>query len=335
MLLLACALALPATASAASVTPTLVTGNPGCADINSAWSELKIDNVPKNQDYSDGKLTVTVSNVQGSKTFDWSASGPVNAVLIKASTQTYVYTYDPAVTGDTAMDSPGKWAISHVSFCYGAADQPPPPNPCGADMDGDGKADSCDNCPMVVNPDQADADGDGMGDACESSDDDNNPPPPPNNDNNPPPNNPPANNTEQPAAQQPAPEQQTAPTSDSGGTPPPNTGAQFVLGERVASPTARLIAATGCVRGGYAAGIRGTQIARAVFRLDGKKIATVTKKNAKGLYAVRINTAKLRLGVHRLVVSVVFKPGTGTSPKTLRRAFQRCGNQLVSPQFTG
>jgi len=35
------------------------------------------------------------------------------------------------------------------------------------DSDGDGVADSVDNCPFVYNPDQADSDGDGIGDACE------------------------------------------------------------------------------------------------------------------------------------------------------------------------
>ena len=39
-----------------------------------------------------------------------------------------------------------------------------------ADADGDGVADSSDNCPSVSNPSQADLDGDGQGDACDSQD---------------------------------------------------------------------------------------------------------------------------------------------------------------------
>lgn len=38
-----------------------------------------------------------------------------------------------------------------------------------ADQDGDGVADSVDNCPTVGNPNQADANGNGVGDACESA----------------------------------------------------------------------------------------------------------------------------------------------------------------------
>jgi YVTN family beta-propeller protein len=37
------------------------------------------------------------------------------------------------------------------------------------DSDGDGVADSSDNCPSVSNPDQADSNGDGVGDACNTS----------------------------------------------------------------------------------------------------------------------------------------------------------------------
>jgi len=37
----------------------------------------------------------------------------------------------------------------------------------GADSDGDGIPDACDNCPSVYNPDQSDTDGDGIGDACD------------------------------------------------------------------------------------------------------------------------------------------------------------------------
>ena len=39
---------------------------------------------------------------------------------------------------------------------------------CGPDSDGDGKADTGDNCPAKYNPDQLDADRDGSGDCCDT-----------------------------------------------------------------------------------------------------------------------------------------------------------------------
>jgi hypothetical protein len=42
---------------------------------------------------------------------------------------------------------------------------------CDSDDDGDGIADATDNCPLVANADQADADSDGVGDACDPDDD--------------------------------------------------------------------------------------------------------------------------------------------------------------------
>ena len=50
---------------------------------------------------------------------------------------------------------------------------------------------------------------------------------------------------------------------------------------------------------------------------------------------MRINPRQLRIGVHRLVVSVTFQKGTGTKPKTMRLSFQRCAKKLVTPRFTG
>jgi len=99
--------------------------------------------------------------------------------------------------------------------------------------------------------------------------------------------------------------------------------------------TAKLSGPTGCTAKAFSARIRGTKVQTVTFILDGKTIKRFTKGNAKGLYAVRIDPAKTRIGVHRLVVNVTFQKGTGTKPKTLRLSFQRCTKKLAAPRFTG
>ena len=117
-----------------------------------------------------------------------------------------------------------------------------------------------------------------------------------------------------------------------GGT---NPGAQIVLGERITPGRARLLGPTGCTARAFHARIRGTKVARVVFILDGHRIATVTRKNFAGSYAVRIDPSRLRMGIHRLAVKVTFQRGSGTKAKTFRLAFQRCPRALRAPRFTG
>jgi hypothetical protein len=118
---------------------------------------------------------------------------------------------------------------------------------------------------------------------------------------------------------------------DFGNQPP----AQIVLPERVTPGSARLLGPTGCAAKTFKARVRGTKVRTVTFVLDGKTIKRFTRTNRSGVYAVRINPAKMRIGVHRLVVSVTFQKGTGTKPKKLRLSFQRCARKLVTPRFTG
>jgi hypothetical protein len=61
----------------------------------------------------------------------------------------------------------------------------------------------------------------------------------------------------------------------------------------------------------------------------------VRKPDRKGSFSFRVNPAELRVGVHRLVATVVFNAATRTQSKTLRASFQRCANRLIAPRFTG
>ena len=113
-------------ARAASVTPTPInSGNPTCSEFNSGWTELKVES-PGNGTFTDGTLTVTISNFQNSTSgtpgsFDWSSNIGVDAVLVKAGNDKHnLYVYDPESTGDTNL-GPQAGAgngISHISLCY-------------------------------------------------------------------------------------------------------------------------------------------------------------------------------------------------------------------------
>jgi hypothetical protein len=110
---------------------------------------------------------------------------------------------------------------------------------------------------------------------------------------------------------------------------------QIVLGERIVPGSARLAAPTGCVARVFNARVSGQNVAKVVFKLDGKKIKTLTKPNAGTRFQVKVNPAKYKIGVHRIVATVTFKPETKKAAQTFRVAFQRCAKKLAAPKFTG
>jgi hypothetical protein len=117
-----------APSQAASVSPTVVDGNPTCADLGSGLSELKID-PPKGGTYTsaDGAFTVTVTT--DGKSFDFSVADDemVDLAFAKGGSQGgNLYSYAPdgtnADTGliapDTGSGSADNAALSHITFCY-------------------------------------------------------------------------------------------------------------------------------------------------------------------------------------------------------------------------
>lgn len=122
---------------AASVTPTPINdGNPTCGGFNAAWTELKVE-PPGNGVFTDGTLTVTITNFVNSSSgtpgsFDWSSNIGVDAVFVKAGNDKHnLYTYNPESTGDTGLgpQSGTGNGISHISFCYDAGGTTATPTP--------------------------------------------------------------------------------------------------------------------------------------------------------------------------------------------------------------
>lgn len=133
------ALAMPALA--ASVEPEFIdiSANRECDDFQGpgqTWITLKVDPNPDGAgpfEYSDGTLTVWITNAQDDKTFDWSSNIGVDAVYVKAGAGgSHLYRYDPPAeaTADTGLSSPGEQGngISHISFCYDVGDPTPTPS---------------------------------------------------------------------------------------------------------------------------------------------------------------------------------------------------------------
>ncbi len=117
--------------AAASVEPVAInSGNPTCDDFAgdvASWSEIKLqDSQLANGTYTDGVITITITNFVGSSSgtpgsFDWSSDLGVDAVFVKAgSSKHQLYVYDPEATSDTGLrPQAGKGnGISHLSICY-------------------------------------------------------------------------------------------------------------------------------------------------------------------------------------------------------------------------
>jgi hypothetical protein len=140
-------MSLVAFTSAASVTPTLIdpfTSGNGMAEASSLGYDYgyKIDDWDKTDPTETYHVTesgfdfyITIFNVvydEGEiKSFDWSSTLPIDAVIVKGGKGANVFKYDPAATGDTNLYAPSNKGISHVTFCWDTPDFYIPETPWG------------------------------------------------------------------------------------------------------------------------------------------------------------------------------------------------------------
>ena len=98
---------------------------------------------------------------------------------------------------------------------------------------------------------------------------------------------------------------------------------------------ARLTGPSGCVYRPFNASVRGRQIRRVTFFLDGRRIALRSARRGQRVFNARIRPSRLGAGVHRVTARVVFRTASRTRSRTLVLSFQRCVRQAPSPRFTG
>lgn len=120
---LAAALAVPAPASATTITPLFVAGNPSCESLGYAFG-YKVDPPDAGTYGIDGLNTVTVT--RSGNLFDWSSTLGIDAVIAKGGPNSNLYIYDPPTesTGDTGLHAPinpnndQPFGLSHIEFCF-------------------------------------------------------------------------------------------------------------------------------------------------------------------------------------------------------------------------
>ena len=125
--------------------------------------------------------------------------------------------------------------------------------------------------------------------------------------------------------------------------PPPNTplqpntpqGEQDVLGERVTPGSARLGGRTGCQGKAFYVRVKGKQIDRVTFRIDGKVKKVVRRADSQGRFKFRVDPRKFKRGSHKVTARAVFSAASQTRPKTMSLRFSRCVRAAQAPAFTG
>ena len=119
--------------------------------------------------------------------------------------------------------------------------------------------------------------------------------------------------------------------------PKPAPQQQVLAAEQQSTPRGRahLSGPSGCVYKPFNATVRGRQIRRVTFFVDGRRIVIRKAKSGQRTFKARIRPSRLSVGVHRVTARVVFRTASRTRARTLVLSFQHCARLAPSPQFTG
>jgi hypothetical protein len=132
------------------------------------------------------------------------------------------------------------------------------------------------------------------------------------------------------------PEQATTSPDPPIGSPAP-LAESGVLGFTAAGVTSSN-APQGCVRSSLRVNIKAAGVASVTFYLDGHGLKTLTWRNArKGLLTIEIDSAKLKVGAHKLVIRITMAHGASKKATVASRTVRilRCHSAVVNPNFTG
>jgi len=101
--------------------------------------------------------------------------------------------------------------------------------------------------------------------------------------------------------------------------------------------SSRLRASSACVKTAYAqAAVSGKNIRSVTFYLNGKKVKTLTKRNAGKTFKVKFRTKSLSYGNYKVRAVVRYVTGAEPTRKTLSAQFNRCRPRVVvRPKFPG
>jgi len=96
----------------------------------------------------------------------------------------------------------------------------------------------------------------------------------------------------------------------------------------------------GCVRVPFRASVKAAGVASVTFALDGRRLKTLTARNARGgLLSVLIDPRRLRIGPHRVGARITMtgraSASSGPAKATRSLTFVHCGSAVITPRFTG
>ena len=100
--------------------------------------------------------------------------------------------------------------------------------------------------------------------------------------------------------------------------------------------SATITGRTGCAGAPFDVTVRGGEMRRVTFTIDGLAVRTLTRPNRGVRFVQKVDPRRMSAGrVHRVTARVTFTRRSGTRARTLRVTFTRCARRAATPKFPG